>query len=70
MQQNQTPSPRLAFVQLLEDHRPQATAWVQGSSAYPQISGLVKFYDTPYGGFLWKLRSSGCRKKITCGVIR
>lgn len=52
MQQNQTPTPRLAFVQLLEDNRPQAAAWVQGGSAYPQISGLVKFYDTPYGGIL------------------
>lgn len=52
MQQNQTPTPRLAFVQLLKDNRPQATAWVRGGSAYPQISGLVKFYDTPYGGVL------------------
>lgn len=52
MQQNQTPTPRLAFVQLLKDNRPQATAWVRGGSAYPQISGLVKFYDTPYGGIL------------------
>lgn len=52
MQQNQTPTPRLAFVQLLKDNRPQATAWVRGGSAYPQISGLVKFYDTPYGGTL------------------
>lgn len=48
----QSPTPRLAFVQLLEDNRPQATAWVRGGHAYPQISGLVKFYDTPYGGIL------------------
>ena len=48
----QQPTPRLAFVQLLEDNRPQAMAWVQGQEAAPQVSGLVKFYDTPYGGTL------------------
>ena len=51
-QQYQTPTPRLTFVQLLQDNRPQAVAWVRGGSANPQISGLVKFYDTPYGGIL------------------
>lgn len=49
---NPQPTPRLAFVHLLEENRPQATAWLQGGSAYPQISGLVKFYETPYGGVL------------------
>lgn len=46
------PTPRLAFVQMLEENRPQAMAWVTGGSAQPQISGLVKFYETPYGGTL------------------
>lgn len=27
-------------------------AWVRGNSANPSLSGLVKFYDTPYGGIL------------------
>ncbi|NBH72291.1 superoxide dismutase family protein [Clostridiaceae bacterium] len=49
---NTQPTPRLAFLHLLEENRPQAVAWLQGNSDYPQISGLVKFYATPYGGIL------------------
>lgn len=48
----QAPTPRTAFVHLLEENRPQAMAWVRGGAADPRISGLVKFYDTPYGGVL------------------
>lgn len=48
----QQPTPRLAFIHQLSDNQPQATAWVRGGEAYPNISGLVKFYDTPYGGIL------------------
>ncbi|MDO5407192.1 MAG: superoxide dismutase family protein [Eubacteriales bacterium] len=50
--QSQQPTPRLSFVHLLSDNRPQAMAWVRGNASYPAISGLVKFYDTPYGGVL------------------
>lgn len=46
------PTPRLAFIHQLSDNRPQALAWVRGGEAYPGVSGLVKFYDTPYGGIL------------------
>lgn len=45
-------TPRLSFTQSLIYECPQATAWVTGNSNYPQISGLVKFYQTPYGGVL------------------
>lgn len=48
--QNQQITPRLTFIQLLENNAPQAVAWVTGGPEYPQISGLAKFYDTPYGG--------------------
>lgn len=50
--QSQQPTPRISMVQLLSENRPQAMAWVRGDGAYPQISGLVKFYSTPYGGVL------------------
>ena len=40
------------FAELLEDGQPQALAWVTGSAALPTLSGLVKFYNTPYGGTL------------------
>ena len=45
-------TPRLTFIQILEQNHPQATAWIRGGSQAPQISGLVKYYDTPYGGTL------------------
>lgn len=52
MAKKQQPTPRLAFIQLLEENRPQAMAWVRGGESAPQVSGLVKFYETPYGGTL------------------
>jgi len=45
-------TPRIAFTQLLQYERPQAAAWITGSFAAPQLSGLVKFYRTSYGGVL------------------
>lgn len=45
-------TPRLTFNQILENNRPEATAWVTGNSQEPQLSGLVKFFTTPYGGVL------------------
>ena len=51
MQTNQI-TPRMAFTNLLAENRPQAMAWVTGNSKAPQLSGLVKFYHTPYGGVL------------------
>ncbi len=46
------PTPRLAFVHQLSQNQPRAMTWVRGNAAHPQISGLVKFYDAPYGGTL------------------
>lgn len=45
-------TPRLTFAQILEKNKPQAIAWVTGDSVRPTISGLVKFFETPYGGVL------------------
>lgn len=45
-------TPRILFLQKLEENRPDAMAWVTGDDVEPQISGLVKFYSTPYGGVL------------------
>lgn len=45
-------TPRITFVHLLETNRPKAVAWVTGNRSNPQLSGLVKFYDTPYDGVL------------------
>ncbi|NBI72011.1 superoxide dismutase family protein [Clostridiaceae bacterium] len=48
----QNPTPRLSFIYLLQNTTPRATAWVRGSAEAPELSGLVKFYETPYGGVL------------------
>lgn len=45
-------TPRLSFTGLLLGERPDATAWVTGNASNSQISGLVKFYQTSYGGIL------------------
>lgn len=50
--QNQNATPRLTFLHLLENTKPRAMAWVRGNSQAPSLSGLVKFYETPYGGVL------------------
>lgn len=48
----QQPTPRMTFIHLLSQNQPRAMAWVRGGAAAPSISGLVKFYDTPYSGVL------------------
>jgi len=48
----QNSTPRLSFVYLLDNTGPRALAWVRGGQEAPQLSGLVKFYETPYGGVL------------------
>ena len=45
-------TPRLTFAHLLEKDRPQAVAWVRGNEDNSGLSGLVKFFSTPYGGVL------------------
>lgn len=45
-------TPRISFVQELAYNRPEAMAWVTGNASNPQISGLVKFYQTSQGGVL------------------
>ena len=50
--QSTSATPRLSFLYLLENTSPKAVAWVRGGTLAPQLSGLVKFYETPYGGVL------------------
>ncbi len=58
-------TPRSLFIHLLEKDRPQAMAWVQGNKEYPQMSGLVKFYATKYGGVLIEAEIFGLPNKNT-----
>lgn len=61
------PTPRLSFIHLLTQNQPRAMAWVRGSSAAPSLSGLVKFYDTPYGGVLIEAEVFGLPNITTPG---
>lgn len=45
-------TPGNLFIQTLTHHQPDAQAWVRGGESYPDISGIVNFYRTPYAGVL------------------
>ena len=40
------------FISILSENKPAAEAMIQGNSNYPNIFGMVYFYDTPFGGVL------------------
>lgn len=50
--ENRAITPRMTFSEILDDNEPDALAWVSGADVLPGLSGLVKFYDTPFGGVL------------------
>ena len=64
---NRQSTPGEVFTDLLEDGEPQALAWVTGGSAVPTLSGLVKFYNTPYGGTLVEAELFGLPGKAQPG---
>lgn len=49
---NYQTSPRIAFTELLLRDHPDAAAWIRGNTENSQLSGMVKFYHTTYGGVL------------------
>ncbi|MBQ7796890.1 MAG: superoxide dismutase family protein [Lachnospiraceae bacterium] len=49
---NSQMTPGSTFQYILSNQMPSAVAWVRGGTAHPAISGLVKFYQTPYQGIL------------------
>lgn len=50
--ENEPITPGQIFTSLQKDGKPQAMAWVKGGPGAPYLNGLVKFYETPYGGVL------------------
>ena len=64
---NRQSTPGEVFSELLEDGEPQALAWVTGGAAVPTLSGLVKFYNTPYGGTLVEAELFGLPGKAQPG---
>lgn len=61
-------TPRINFTQLVTYERPQAAAWVNGNTANPRLSGLVKFYQTNYGGILVEAEIFGLPNISTQGA--
>lgn len=45
-------TPADLFLSLLNNHQPDAQVWVRGSAKESQLSGIVNFYQTTYGGVL------------------
>ena len=45
-------TPRIVFTELLLRDQPDAAAWIKGNAQNPDLSGMVKFYYTTYGGIL------------------
>ena len=45
-------TPGTQFSEILKEGNPKAVAWINGNANNPQLSGVVKFYVTPYEGVL------------------
>ena len=45
-------TPGMIFTDILRNGSPEAIAWIRGNGENPQLSGIVKFYQTPYSGVL------------------
>lgn len=45
-------TPGMIFTDILRNASPAAVAWIRGNAENPQISGVVKFFQTPYAGVL------------------
>lgn len=45
-------TPATSFIYTMCYAPPDAAAWVTGGSTYPNLSGMVKFYLSPYRGIL------------------
>lgn len=48
--QNETPAS--SFIDILRKGTPDALAWIKGNQDNPQLSGVVRFFITPYRGIL------------------
>lgn len=55
------------FLQILENNLPQAVARIAGNGRYPKLSGLVRFYGTPFLGILIEAEISGLPTELPAG---
>ncbi len=52
-------TPGMIFTDTLRNKNPQALAWMRGNTQNPQLSGIVKLFDTPYSGVLIEVEIFG-----------
>ena len=64
---DQSMTPGNVFADILRFGTPTALAWVRGGTQAPAISGLVKFYATPYAGVLIEAELFNLPNKSTPG---
>lgn len=60
-------TPADIFAEILDDNEPLALAWVTGGTKAPYLSGLVKFFETPYGGTLIEAELFGLPDRAEAG---
>lgn len=53
------------FISILNKDRPEASAWIKGNSDNPNLSGLVNFYNTPFGGIIVNAEIYGLPDSMT-----
>ena len=47
------------FIEILEDEKPDAVAWITGNAENPQLNGVARFFTTPYEGILVEVEVYG-----------
>ena len=60
-------TPADIFAEILKGNEPSALAWVTGDTRVPSLSGLVKFFETPYGGTLIEAEIFGLPDRLNPG---
>lgn len=58
-------TPGMIFADILRNDSPEAAAWIRGNAQYPELSGIVKFFSTPYEGVLVEAEIFGLPHIVT-----
>ena len=58
-------TPGMIFTDILRNGKPKAVAWIRGNAENPQLSGIVKFFQTPYAGVLVEAEIFGMPNIVT-----
>lgn len=53
------------FVSIMDENKPSAYAWIKGGEDYPDINGIISFFDTPFAGIVINVEVYGLPDMIT-----